>query len=411
MSIKNDLNVLKNDEAKILCNAMGDWNDYADRTGFYTGHIMKNSPYNAEDESKDCWYVMNICMSVNYSATQIAINAFNKETYIRNKINKEWTVWTKLGNGCDADTVDGKHASDFATINDVTALNNLLNNKVDKITGKSLSTNDFTNDYKTKLDNIQQGAQANVQSDWNITDINSYAFIKNKPESLPADGGNADTLDGKHASDFQKVIIHNEIVDFNNIAEEGIHKIMVSENKNAPTGNWGVLVVQSTGHIRQIWCPDKGNDIYTRESSNTATGWLEWSKINSRSAENLECPEFEGDLNNFKEMYSPRAISRSKLQNYPPQIYAPEGTNPGGCDGGSIINLGRNKSQFYQFYFTQHQLIFQRTFVEWNNPQWTEWKDLRDANTLSGKYESYFAKATDINELKAKIKILEDSIK
>lgn len=322
MSIKNDLNVLNNDEAQILCNAMGDWNDYADRTGFYTGHIMKNSPYNAEDESKDCWYVMNICMSVNYSATQIAINAFNKETYIRNKINKEWTVWTKLGNGCDADTVDGKHASDF-----------------------------------------------------------------------------------------QKVIIHNEIVDFNNIAEEGIHKIMVSENKNAPTGNWGVLVVQSTGHIRQIWCPDKGNDIYTRESSNTATGWLEWSKINSRSAENLECPEFEGDLNNFKEMYSPRAISRSKLQNYPPQIYAPEGTNPGGCDGGSVINLGRNKSQFYQFYFTQHQLIFQRTFVEWNNPQWTEWKDLRDANTLSGKYESYFAKATDINELKARIKSLEDSIK
>lgn len=54
MSIKNDLNVLKNDEAKILCNAMGDWNDYADRTGFYTGHIIKNSPYNAEDESKDC---------------------------------------------------------------------------------------------------------------------------------------------------------------------------------------------------------------------------------------------------------------------------------------------------------------------------------------------------------------------
>lgn len=31
----------------------------------------------------------------------------------------------------------------------------LLNNKVDKVTGKGLSTNDFTNEYKTKLDNLE----------------------------------------------------------------------------------------------------------------------------------------------------------------------------------------------------------------------------------------------------------------
>lgn len=37
-------------------------------------------------------------------------------------------------------------------------------------------------------------AEANVQSDWNESDTRSDAFIKNKPTSLPANGGNADTV-------------------------------------------------------------------------------------------------------------------------------------------------------------------------------------------------------------------------
>lgn len=39
-------------------------------------------------------------------------------------------------------------------------------------------------------------AQKNVQSDWNITDTGSDAFVKNKPTSLPANGGNAATVGG-----------------------------------------------------------------------------------------------------------------------------------------------------------------------------------------------------------------------
>lgn len=39
-------------------------------------------------------------------------------------------------------------------------------------------------------------AQKNVQSDWNVTDTASDAFIKNKPASLPANGGNASTVNG-----------------------------------------------------------------------------------------------------------------------------------------------------------------------------------------------------------------------
>lgn len=39
-------------------------------------------------------------------------------------------------------------------------------------------------------------AEKNVQSDWNVTDTGSDAYIKNKPASMPANGGNANTVGG-----------------------------------------------------------------------------------------------------------------------------------------------------------------------------------------------------------------------
>ena len=60
------------------------------------------------------------------------------------------------------------------TIND--SIDNYIENS-----GKQLSTNDFTNSLKDKLNGIAAGAEQNVQSDWNVTDTNSDAFIKNKP--------------------------------------------------------------------------------------------------------------------------------------------------------------------------------------------------------------------------------------
>jgi hypothetical protein len=54
-----------------------------------------------------------------------------------------------------------------------------LDLKVDKVTGKGLSTNDYTTIEKTKLSGIQDGAEVNVNADWNAT--TGDAFILNKP--------------------------------------------------------------------------------------------------------------------------------------------------------------------------------------------------------------------------------------
>ena len=56
--------------------------------------------------------------------------------------------------------------------------------KVDKVEGKGLSTNDYTNVDKNKLYGIEEGAEVNVQSDWNATNSSSDAYIKNKPQSM-----------------------------------------------------------------------------------------------------------------------------------------------------------------------------------------------------------------------------------
>ena len=57
----------------------------------------------------------------------------------------------------------------------------LLDLKVDKVIGKNLSTNDYTNIEKLKLSSIEEGAEINVQSDWNEINTLSDSFIKNKP--------------------------------------------------------------------------------------------------------------------------------------------------------------------------------------------------------------------------------------
>lgn len=66
------------------------------------------------------------------------------------------------------------------------AITALQSNKVDKETGKGLSTNDFTTAEKNKLSGIAAGAEANVQSDWSQTTTTADDYIKNKPTSLPA---------------------------------------------------------------------------------------------------------------------------------------------------------------------------------------------------------------------------------
>lgn len=60
-----------------------------------------------------------------------------------------------------------------------TQVDDLLDDKVDKVAGKGLSTEDFTTAEKSKLAGIESGAEVNVNADWNAT--SGDAKILNKP--------------------------------------------------------------------------------------------------------------------------------------------------------------------------------------------------------------------------------------
>ena len=75
----------------------------------------------------------------------------------------------------------GSTAADLSNYYTKTQADALLSGKVDKVTGKGLSTNDFTNADVTKLNGIEAGAEVNVQPDWNQTNVDADDYIKNKP--------------------------------------------------------------------------------------------------------------------------------------------------------------------------------------------------------------------------------------
>lgn len=75
-----------------------------------------------------------------------------------------------------------------------------LYDKVDKVSGKALSANDFTNAYKTKLDGIEAGAEVNVQANWTESDSSKDDYIKNKPVNATTDASGF-----MSASDKQKL--------------------------------------------------------------------------------------------------------------------------------------------------------------------------------------------------------------
>lgn len=79
-------------------------------------------------------------------------------------------------NGGNADTVDSKHAADFATAN-------------------------HTHTEYAATDHSHSG-YASATHTHSYNDLTNKPTIPTIPSSLPANGGNADTVDGKHATDF-----------------------------------------------------------------------------------------------------------------------------------------------------------------------------------------------------------------
>lgn len=93
--------------------------------------------------------------------------------------------WTQTDSTADDFIKHKPNIPDVSDYYDKNQMDSFLDEKVDKVSGKGLSTEDFTSVEKTKLSGIASGAEVNVQPDWNQSDSTADDFIKNKP-TVPA---------------------------------------------------------------------------------------------------------------------------------------------------------------------------------------------------------------------------------
>ena len=118
-----------------------------------------------DNENRD-----NLLDALNTKATDLADGFLSKEDHAKYE-----DANTKKHTHNNKTVLDGITAALISAWNTVT-------NKVDKVAGKGLSTHDYTTEEKNKLNGIESGAKANVQADWNVSDTDSDAYIKNKPD-------------------------------------------------------------------------------------------------------------------------------------------------------------------------------------------------------------------------------------
>ena len=130
------------------------------------------------------------------------------------------------------------------------------------------STNPVQNKVvKQAIDNKADSSHTHVKAD--ITDF---------PASLPADGGNADTLDGKHANDFIYARGHFNSIDLDDIKYPCSG--LALNCAHSPSSQWGTLLVYAggTGSFTQIYIPTANDNtptvMYFRHYG--GTGWTAW---------------------------------------------------------------------------------------------------------------------------------------
>lgn len=125
-----------------------------------------------------------------------------------------------------------------------------------KETGKTLTSNDFTNELKTKLEGVANNANKNVQADWNEVDTNSDSFIKNKPV-IPAGSVLYDAT-GAHTdgSITQKVV-----------TEELNKKVDKVDGKGLSDNNFTLMDKAKLGNIEMYAQVNKIEEIQTHDGT------------------------------------------------------------------------------------------------------------------------------------------------
>lgn len=179
---------------------------------------------------------------------------------------------------------------------DKTYVDSKLDTKVDKVSGKQLSTNDYTNDDKTKLAGIAAGAEVNVNADWNAE--SGDAQILNKPtiiteeqvdQKINAAIGSVYRVKGSVANYNALPAENVSIGDVYNLEDTGANYVATST-----TPDWDKLseTVDLSGYLTKTDAAStyqpKGNYLtsvpeeYVTETELTAKGYATTTQVNTK---------------------------------------------------------------------------------------------------------------------------------
>ena len=114
----------------------------------------------------------------------------------------------------------------------------------------------------------------------------SKAEVSDMPDKLPADGGNADTLGGKSASEFMEISATNRLLtSINDMIEPGVYGIQTGVTPDAPTGygSWGICDVRRYGAICYQTIKYETGIILNRAETVGQTAWGEWERLVGRT--------------------------------------------------------------------------------------------------------------------------------
>lgn len=102
---------------------------------------------------------------------------------LRTEFNSKFTSHISGGtdfrhNASEIDCADNKTVQEALDDcqNDVTALSRSVSQKVDKVSGKGLSANDFSDSYKEELDNLESNLASKASLSAVLTKTNTSAF-------------------------------------------------------------------------------------------------------------------------------------------------------------------------------------------------------------------------------------------
>lgn len=150
---------------------------YLTRDGNYSNHPFPD--FGTGVTNKEAYLYTSPELNAAHLTTKIQIiTSIEGKQQLRSGVDGVWSDWTELSPSKATQTQDGLLSKeDFTKLagieagaqkNNVTSIDIAnWNNKVDKVSGKQLSTNDYTTVEKNKLAGIQAGAQVNAVSSVN----------------------------------------------------------------------------------------------------------------------------------------------------------------------------------------------------------------------------------------------------